>query len=75
LSAEYKDLGNQHLQFSITGDGFLRQMVRIMVGTILEVGKGRMSCNDFKNILDARDRAQAAPPAPAHGLTLLHIFY
>ncbi len=75
LSAECSDMGNRHLQFAITGDGFLRQMVRIMVGTILEVGKGRMSCDDFQKILDARDRAQAGPPAPAHGLTLLHIIY
>jgi tRNA pseudouridine38-40 synthase len=75
LSAEFKDIGDHHCQFSITGDGFLRQMVRIMVGTILEVGKGRMSSDEFQKVLDSRDRAQACPPAPAHGLALLKIFY
>jgi len=75
LTAEFHDQGNCHFQFSITGDGFLRQMVRIMVGTILEVGKGRISIDEFQTILDSRDRSNAGPPAPAHGLTLLEIFY
>ena len=75
LNADAHDLGNSHFHFSFTGDGFLRQMVRIMVGTILEVGKGRMSREDFQQVLTSRDRRRAGPPAPAHGLTLHEIFY
>ena len=75
LAADLQNPDRHHFHFSITGDGFLRQMVRIMVGTILEVGKGRMSIEDFRRTLQSRDRAQAGPPAPAHGLTLYEIFY
>ena len=75
LSADLHDRGDCHFHFSITGDGFLRQMVRIMVGTILEVGKGRMSREAFRQTLQSHDRRQAGPPAPAHGLTLHEIFY
>jgi len=75
LTAEMQDAGDGHYRIAITGDGFLRQMVRILVGTILEVGKGRMRIDDFRRILDAKDRTQASPPAPAHGLSLHKIFY
>ncbi len=75
MEAEYQDLGDRCFCFAITGDGFLRQMVRIMVGTILEVGRGRMNIGEFQKVLASRDRAQAGPPAPAHGLTLLKIYY
>lgn len=75
LAAEFQDLGERRYRFSITGDGFLRQMVRIMVGTILEVGKGRQNLVDFEKILASRDRSQAAPPAPACGLSLHTIHY
>ncbi|MDR3628708.1 MAG: tRNA pseudouridine(38-40) synthase TruA [Desulfocapsaceae bacterium] len=75
LAADLHVAGDGHYRFSITGDGFLRQMVRILVGTILEVGKGRLAVDDFQQILRARDRSQAGPPAPAHGLSLQEIYY
>jgi tRNA pseudouridine38-40 synthase len=75
LAADLQDQGDCHFQFSITGDGFLRQMVRIIIGTILEVGKGRMNIEDFRQTLRSGDRARAGPPAPAHGLTLHEIVY
>jgi tRNA pseudouridine38-40 synthase len=75
LAAEIHATGNDHYRFHITGDGFLRQMVRILVGTILEVGKGKIGFDDFRRIVTARDRAHAGPPAPAHGLSLQEIFY
>jgi tRNA pseudouridine38-40 synthase len=65
--------GNHRL--IITGDGFLRHMVRNIVGTILEVGKGKLSQNDIAAILAAKDRAAAGPTAPAAGLFLKEIFY
>ena len=63
------------LRFRITGNGFLYNMVRIMAGTLLEVGKGEKRAADIPRIFDARDRAAAGATAPAHGLTLIGIHY
>jgi len=65
--------GNQ--RFIITGDGFLRHMVRNIVGTIFEVGKGKLAHSDVAGILAAKDRSAAGPTAPASGLFLKEIFY
>jgi tRNA pseudouridine38-40 synthase len=62
-----------HLYFS--GDGFLRHMVRNLAGTILEVGQGKLTIEGFEKILSNRDRRQAGPTAPAHGLTLISVNY
>jgi tRNA pseudouridine38-40 synthase len=75
IAADCYESGDHRFQFTITGDGFLRQMVRILIGTILEVGRGRRSIENFRLTLLSRNRAQAGPPVPAHGLTLLEIFY
>ena len=53
------------------GNGFLYNMVRIIVGTLLEVGWGKRDPESVQDILDARDRSAAGPTAPAHGLTLV----
>ncbi|MBL4903654.1 tRNA pseudouridine(38-40) synthase TruA [Desulfotalea psychrophila] len=63
------------LQFVFTGDGFLRHMVRNIVGTVLEVGKGRKTVQGFKVILEAKDRSVASATAPAHGLFLKKVQY
>jgi tRNA pseudouridine38-40 synthase len=63
------------LIFQIEADGFLRFMVRNLVGTIVDVGKEKLTSDDFKRILDSRDRSQAAATAPAHGLTLIKVNY
>jgi len=57
------------------GSGFLRYMVRNLVGTLLEVGLGRRSADSMPGLLAARDRAQAGPTAPAAGLTLEAVAY
>ena len=57
------------------GDGFLRQMVRILTGTLLAVGSGRWAPEDMPAILAARDRRRAGPTAPARGLTLVAVRY
>lgn len=57
----------------ITGNGFLYNMVRIIAGTLLEVGTGRRQPEDMERILDVGDRNAAGPTAPAHGLTLMEI--
>lgn len=61
--------------FQFTGDGFLRNMVRNLVGTLLEVGRGTFSVSEFCRILKARDRTKAGPTAPAHGLQLNKVYY
>lgn len=59
----------------ITGDGFLYNMVRIIAGTLLEVGKGKKKVEDIAGIIESKDRTKAGMTAPAKGLTLLEIFY
>ncbi len=54
----------------VSGNGFLYNMVRIIVGTLLEVGQGKRDVQDMQTILEARDRKAAGPTAPAHGLML-----
>jgi tRNA pseudouridine38-40 synthase len=61
--------------FFITGDGFLRHMVRNIVGTLLLAGKNKISSEDFNNILSQRDRRTAGQTAPACGLFLEQIYY
>ena len=59
----------------ISGDGFLRHMVRNIVGTIIEVGKGNYPIERVRELLSLRDRSQAGPTAPARGLFLWNIAY
>lgn len=61
--------------FRFTGDGFLRHMVRNLVGTLLLIGRGKMSPAAFRAILQEHDRRLAGPTAPAHGLVLEQVFY
>jgi tRNA pseudouridine38-40 synthase len=63
------------LRFRIAGEGFLRGMVRSLVGTLLEVGAGRRSAEELGVLLAGASRAAAGPTAPAHGLTLEQVFY
>lgn len=59
----------------VTGNGFLYHMVRIIAGTLMEAGCGRMAPEKMREILEAKDRAQAGPTAPACGLVLRDITY
>lgn len=63
------------LRFRIAGDGFLRGMVRSLVGTLLEVGRGRRTPEGFRELLQGRPRQEAGPTAPAHGLCLEEVVY
>ena len=58
------------LVIRVCGNGFLYNMVRIIVGTLLEVGQGKRKPEDMKRIIEATDRGTAGPTAPAHGLLL-----
>lgn len=59
----------------VTGRGFLYNMVRIIAGTLMEVGRGHRAPEEVKQILEAENRAAAGPTAPACGLTLVQIVY
>lgn len=59
----------------VEGDGFLYRMVRTLVGTLLEVGRGKLTPDEMENILAMRDRRHAGPTAPAAGLYLLSVLY
>jgi tRNA pseudouridine38-40 synthase len=59
----------------LEANGFVRQMVRAIVGTLIRVGTGRLTSAEFDNILLSRDRAQAGDTAPAHGLYLVDVRY
>jgi len=63
------------LVFWVEGDGFLRHMVRNLVGTLLEVGSGQRSIESMAELLASEDRRQAGPTAPALALTLVRVFY
>jgi len=63
------------LAFRVEGDGFLRGMVRAMVGTLLEVGRGRRSIASLRELLDGAPRSEAGPNAPPQGLRLDRVFY
>ena len=60
---------------TIQGNGFLYNMVRIIAGTLIMVGRGQIKPQEVKNIIDKRDRREAGPTAPAKGLTLKVIEY
>lgn len=63
------------LLFTVEGDGFLYNMVRIMVGTLLEVADGRLTAEDIPAIIASKNREKAGPTAPAKGLCLQEVFY
>lgn len=59
----------------VTGAGFLYNMVRIIVGTLIEVGVGARQPEELRTIIEARERSAAGPTAPAHGLTMIGIIF
>jgi tRNA pseudouridine38-40 synthase len=65
----------EELRFTITGEGFLRGMVRALVGTLIEVGLGRRDPEELADLLSGRPRSAAGPTAPAHGLILETVSY
>ena len=64
-----------YIRFRVHGTGFLQNMVRIIVGTLLEVGYGRLKPEDMEAILEAKDRKVAGPTAPPEGLMLMKVDY
>jgi len=72
LEIEYKA---KEIEIAITADGFLRYMVRTIVGTLIDVGRGKRAPASVATALESGDRAKAGPSAPAHGLTLVRVAY
>jgi tRNA pseudouridine38-40 synthase len=63
------------LRFEISGTGFLRHMVRIIVGTLVDIGRGQMEVEEMAAIIQSRDRRRAGHTAPPHGLMLWQVHY
>lgn len=74
FSARWEGEGDE-IAFRIVGEGFLRGMVRALVGTLIEVGTGRRTPEGFAGLLAGRPRGEAGPTAPAHGLVLQRVLY
>ncbi len=75
LAVDLRQQGPDRFVIEITGDGFLRHMVRNIVGTVVEVGQQRRTVEDFKRIFKTGDRRLAGPTAPARGLFLKEVHY
>lgn len=69
------DDGNRHAFFTIEADRFLRNMVRAVVGTLFDVGRGKITLDDLRRIIDDKNRCSAGQSAPAAGLYLVHVGY
>jgi tRNA pseudouridine38-40 synthase len=67
--------GEELVLIEVKGNAFLHSMVRILAGTLVQVGAGKSSPDDIPHILDAQDRSAAGQTAPAHGLTLYSVAY
>jgi tRNA pseudouridine38-40 synthase len=73
--AHWEVKGNGHAVFTITADRFLRNMVRAVVGTLFEVGRGKMTPEQFAQVISQHTRTAAGDSAPAEGLYLTQIIY
>jgi tRNA pseudouridine38-40 synthase len=75
LRSEWSDLGGSRLRFEIEATSFCHQMVRSIVGLLVEVGAGRRKAGELMSVLAARKRSAAGPIAPPHGLCLWEVKY
>jgi len=75
ITEAYWKQENEKVIFTITANRFLRNMVRAIVGTLVEVGRGKLQPEDMQRILDSKDRSSAGQSVPAHGLFLTKIIY
>jgi tRNA pseudouridine38-40 synthase len=75
LKFDLVDEGQGYYKFVLEGTGFLKHMVRNLVGTVLEIGEGKRLAEDIPAILASRDRRRAGRTAPAHGLCLVRVNY
>lgn len=74
-SARWVQLADDEWRFEITADRFLRNMVRAIVGTLMEVGRGQLTLDGFREVIEKKDRSAAGDSVPARGLFLQEIEY
>jgi len=74
MQADWKNVDGVWI-FTIKADRFLRNMVRAIVGTLLEIGKGKLKPEEMQRIIEAKDRSRAGFSVPAHGLFLERVVY
>ena len=75
IEASWHDDGEGTLRFEIEASSFCHQMVRSVVGTLVDVGRGRLRPGDLLDVIRSRDRSFAGQLAPPHGLTLQVVRY
>ena len=75
IKADEEQENNRLIKIRVNGNGFLYNMVRIIAGTLLEVGKGNVAPEQMEDIIKSADRKEAGPTAPAKGLKLVEIRY
>lgn len=75
LQVDREESSPEEIVIRVTGNGFLYNMVRIIAGTLIEVGRGRLKPDDVGKMLEAKDRQAGGPTAPAKGLTLVEYHF
>ncbi|MBX0326865.1 tRNA pseudouridine(38-40) synthase TruA [Oscillochloris sp. ZM17-4] len=73
--SEVETFGRRLIAIDLAANAFLQHMVRVIVGTVVLAGRGKITPDGFQRILEGRDRKAAGPTAPAHGLTLVSVGY
>src|SRR6202789_4738287 len=75
-SSEFRrEIGRNEIEYIVRGKSFLRYMVRKMVGTLMEVGRGKLAPSDIPKLFEAKDRSRSGPTVPPDGLYLMNIEY
>lgn len=75
MHARWEQTGDAEWVFTIQADRFLRNMVRAIVGTLFEVGRGKLSVEGFRRVIESKDRGRAGTSAPGHALFLTDVGY
>ena len=75
MQAKWEQTGETEWVFTIQADRFLRNMVRAIVGTLFEVGRGKLTLADFRRVIESKDRGEAGTSAPGHALFLEDVGY
>lgn len=73
--AHWDRVGDNQWRFTITANRFLRNMVRAIVGTLVEVGRGRMTIEQLRHVIEAKDRCRAGDSVPGNALFLVEVLY
>ena len=75
MAAHWEQLSSDEWVFTIQADRFLRNMVRAVVGTLVEVGRGKLTVDGFRKVIENKDRCTAGSSVPGHALFLVDVGY